>query len=322
MADIRIAQNIGNGAKPAAPAAGRGAAPAAGRGAVGGPPPGFGRGPAHTGPVPALEFIARIRDRSGAPWRPTTNDRVVAGDVTRDITGIACMALATFDGLKSAAAAGRNLVIALEDCWWSENDDLTRLEGNGTYQAKRDFIRAHNMVVVHFGDHINDMKPNPIAMGMAQALGWDAYAADKADPVRFNIPPTTLLGLAQLLQAKLNDRTLRAVGDPKLPVSKIGVIWGNANQQPGIKLLNTDIDVLLVGYTHEWEVVEYCQDQVAVGMKKGMISLGEAAGEQAGMQYFATWLKTIITEVPVDYIPLVEPYWNLDQPVNLVSTRT
>jgi hypothetical protein len=39
------------------------------------------------------------------------------------------------------------------------------------------------------------------------------------------------------------------------------------------------------------------------------------------MKYFAAWLKTIIDEVPVDYIALAEPYWNLNQPVNLVSTR-
>lgn len=307
MADIRIAQ--------AAPAAGRGAAPAAP------PPAGFVRGPAHTGPVPALEFITRLHQRSGAPTRPQTLDRVVAGDVTADVTGIACMALATFDGLKAAAAAGRNLVIVLEDTWWSDNDDLQRLESNSTYKAKRDFIRAHNLVVARFGDHIADMKPNPIAMGMAQQLGWENYAADKNDPVRFNVPSTTLQALAQSLGRTLGSRTLRAVGDPNLPVSKIGVIWGNADQLPSIRLLNTDIDTLLVGYTHEWEAVMYCQDQVAVGMKKSLISLGQAAGEQAGMKYFATWLKTIIDEVPVDYIPLAEPYWNLSQPVNLVSTK-
>jgi len=311
MADIRIAQ-----AAPAAPAAGRGAAPA------NAPPPGSGRGPAHTGPVPALEFITRIAQRSGAPTRPIlTLDRVVAGNVTADVTGIACMALATFDGLKAAAAAGRNLVIVLEDTWWSDNDDLQRLEGNSTYKAKRAFIHDHNLVVARFGDHIADMKPNPIAMGMAQQLGWEAYAADKANPVRFNIPPTNLLALTQSLSRTLGSRTLRAVGNPRLPVSKVGVIWGNANQLPSIKLLNTDIDTLLVGYTHEWEAVMYAQDQVAVGMKKSLISLGQAAGEQAGMKYFATWLKGIIDEVPVDYVPLVEPYWNLNQPTNLVSTR-
>jgi len=317
MADIRIAQ-----ATPAAPAAGRGAAPAAGRGAAGGPPPGFGRGPAHTGPVPAGEFIDRIRQRSGVPSRPQGLDRVVAGDVLTEVTGIACMALATFDGLKAAAAAGRNLVIVLEDTWWSDNDDLQRLEGNSTYKAKRAFIKEHNLVVARFGDHIADMKPNPIAMGMAQQLGWEAYAADKTNPVRFNIPPTNLLALTQSLGRTLGSRTLRTVGDPKQPVSRIGVIWGNANQLPSIKLLNTDIDTLLVGYTHEWEAVMYAQDQVAVGMKKSLISLGQAAGEQAGMKYFANWLKTVIDEVPVDYIALSEPYWNLNNPVNLVSTKT
>jgi hypothetical protein len=303
MADIRIAQ-------AAAPAAGRGAAP---------PPGGFGRGPAHTGPVPALEFLGRIQQRSGAATRPQTLDRVVAGDVNADVMGIACMALATFDGLKAAAAANRNLVIVLEDTWWSDNDDLQRLESNSTYKAKRDFIRAHNMVVARFGDHIADMKPNPIAMGMAQQLGWESYSADKNDPVCFNIPPTNLLALTQSLGRTLGSRTL---GDPKLPVSKVGVIWGNANQLPSIRLLNTDIDTLLVGYTHEWEAVMYAQDQVAIGMKKSLISLGQAAGEQAGMKYFATWLKTVIDEVPVDYIPLVEPYWNLNNQVNLVSTKT
>ena len=304
MADIRIAQ-----ARPAP----------AGRG---GPPPGFGRGPAHTGPVPALEFLDRIRQRSGVPARPQTLDRVVAGDVTAEINGIACMALATFDGLKAAAASGRNLVIALEDCWWSDNDNLARLEGNGTYKAKRDFIRAHNMVVARFGDHIADMKPNPVAMGMAQQLGWLDHAADQADPVRFTIAPTTLLDLTRMLQTSLGARTLRAVGDPKMAVSRIGAIWGNAAQMPSIHLLNSDIDVLLVGYTREWEAVEYAQDQVAIGMKKGLISLGQAASEQSGMKYFADWLKTIVDEVPVDYVPLAEPYWNLNHPVNLISTKT
>jgi len=253
--------------------------------------------------------------------RPQTLDRVVAGDLTADITGVACMALATFDGLKAAAAAGRNLVIVLEDTWWSDNDDLQRLEGNSTYKAKRAFIREHNLVVARFGDHIADMKPNPVAMGMAQQLGWENYATDKNNPVHFVIPSTNLLALTQSLGRTLGSRTLRAVGDPRLPVSKVGVIWGNANQLPSIRLLNTDIDTLLVGYTHEWEAVMYCQDQVAVGMKKSLISLGQAAGEQAGVKYFAGWLKTIIDEVPVDYIPLAEPYWNLNQPTNLISTK-
>jgi hypothetical protein len=32
------------------------------------------------------------------------------------------------------------------------------------------------------------------------------------------------------------------------------------------------------------------------------------------MKYCAEWLKTFITGVPVEFIPVIEPYWNLHHP--------
>ena len=60
----------------------------------------------------------------------------------------------------------------------------------------------------------------------------------------------------------------------------------------------------------EWEAVEYAQDMIAAGLKKGLVLLGENASVQAGMRYCAEWMQTFITEVPVSFIPLPEPYWN------------
>lgn len=292
--------------------------------AVATPPPsaaGFPSLPAHTGPVPALEFIDRILDKIGTPNRPKSLDRLVAGDVTTAVTGIAVVAMATFDALKASAAAKQNLVVTLESTFWSGNDDLTRMEGNALYQAKRDFIRANNLIVFHLQEHLLDKLPNPIAVGMSQALGWDAHAVDKANPLNFQLPATTLLGLARELGEKLNDRTLRVVGDPALPVAHVGVSWGNASQIPTIRLLNTAVDVVVVGYTHEWEAVEYAQDMVAAGDKKGLILLGEVKSEQAGMQVVAGWLKSIIIEVPVAFIAIAEPYWTPDNPINEINEK-
>lgn len=276
----------------------------------------FARFPRHTGPITALQFIDRIIAKTGAPNRATTVDRVTAGDPTLAVTGIATTAMASLDCLKRAAAANRNLIVTYDPTFWSTNDDLDRMEGDALFQLKRDFIRDNKLVCFNLHDHWRDMTPDGIAVGMAQILGWDGFVADPAKPATFQLPPTTLLGLAQELGTKLQDRTLRVVGDPKLSVRAVAASWGNASQIPTIHLLNGPVDVVICGYTHEWEAVEYAQDMVATGSKKGLILLGEAKSVEGGMKYCAEWLKTFISEVPVDYLPLSEPYWTVNDTGN------
>ncbi len=264
----------------------------------------------HSGPLTALQIVDGIIVQSGAPGRAKTVDRLTAGDPTTAVTGIAVTAMATFDCLKAAAAAGCNLIVTYEPLWWSEDDSLDRMEGDALFTAKRDFLRAHNMVVFHFHDHWRDRTPDGIAVGMAKALGWEGFLADASRPTVFQLPPTTLLDLAKELHAKLGDRTMRMVGDPRLKVRSVAASWGNAEQMPTIRLLNTPADVVICGYTHEWEAVEYAQDMIAVGDKKGLILLGEVKSVEGGMQYCADWLKTFITGIPVAFIPVAEPYWN------------
>jgi putative NIF3 family GTP cyclohydrolase 1 type 2 len=271
----------------------------------------FMRMPQHTGPITALQFIQRIRKNAAVPSSVEAVDYVVAGDPTTAVTGIATMAIASIDSLKAAAASGKNLIVTLEPTFWADNDNLDRFEGNTLFKFKRDFIRSNNLVCFHLHEDWPSKVPDGIAVGMSKKLGWDSYVVDPANATSFKLPSTTLLALAQELSKNLDDRTMRVVGDPKLPVSNVAAKWGNATQMPAIHLLNTPVDVVIVGYTHEWEAVEYAQDMISAGQKKGLILLGESKSEQAGMKYCAEWLKTFITEVPVEYIPVSEPYWNL-----------
>ena len=272
----------------------------------------FAQFPLHTGPITALQLIDRIIAKTGAAGRASTVDRVTAGDPTQGVIGIATTAMASLDCLKRAAVASRNLIITYDLAFWSTSDSLDRMEGNVLFQAKRDFIRDNRLVVFNLHDHWRDMAPDPMAVGMARELKWDGFIADPAKPNVFRLPPTTLLDLANDLGAKLQDRTLRVVGDPKLPVRSVAAIWGSAAQIPSIQLINGPADVLICGYGREWEVVEYVQDMVATGAKKGLILLGEAKSVEGGMKYCAEWLKTFVTEVPVDFLPIAEPFWNLD----------
>lgn len=273
------------------------------------PPAALSRMPQHTGPITAQQYIQRIVAKTGAPGRAQTVDHVSAGDPTQAITGIAVMGIGSLAGIKAAAAAGCNLVVTYDPVFWDGNDNLDRLEGNTLFLEKRDFLRAHNMVVFNLHDHWRDRMQDGIAVGMTQALGWEKYA-DAGDANLIRLPATTLLALANDLGTKLNDQTLRVVGDPKLAVTTVATGWGNAAQMPTIGLLNGPADVVICGYSHEWEAVEYCQDMVAAGRKKGMILLGQGASVQAGMKYCADWVGTFVTEVPVKFMPLPEPYWN------------
>lgn len=76
-----------------------------------------------------------------------------------------------------------------------------------------------------------------------------------------------------------------------------------------------EIDVLVLGETHEWELVEYAQDTIVSGKKKALIVLGHVVSEQAGMKYCAEWLKDFIKEVPIEFVPASEPFWRPDRPV-------
>ena len=272
-------------------------------------PPDFRTLPLHSGPITALQFISRILDKTGAPNRDKTIDHVAAGDPTTAVTGIATMALASMEGLKRAAAAGRNLILSYDPPFWSGNDDLDRIEGNSLFLEKRDFIRAHNLVCFNLHDHWRDRAPDGVAEGMAKALGWTQYQA--GNPALLHLPPTSLESLARDLQSRLDDPTIRVVGDPKLEVRSVGATWGTANQMPAIKLLNSPVDVVITGYAREWEAVEYVQDMIATGQKKGLILLGEAASVDWGMKYCAEWISSFITEVPVEFIASGKAYWSV-----------
>jgi putative NIF3 family GTP cyclohydrolase 1 type 2 len=273
-------------------------------------------------PLTVQQVLDRMKLHVGGPWREGAGvDRIIAGSADIQVTGVGTTMMATFDALKQAAKWGTNFVITHESTFWSHADTLTYLMDDPLYKTKLEFIRANNLAVFHFHDHWHALHPiDGINYGTMQELGWINYM-DPANQRTFNLPPTTLLALSRELQKKMDDRTMRVVGDPNAPVKKVYESWGNCGEFPGVQILESDADVLIIGEAQDWNLIEYAQDLVSSGQKKGLIVLGHVRSEQFGMKYCAEWLKGFISEVPVKYIPIIEPYWNLDQPVFEINTK-
>jgi putative NIF3 family GTP cyclohydrolase 1 type 2 len=286
--------------------------------AVAAPPRLASASPAQTAPaaLTAQQVIDRIKANVGIPWMAQTVDNLVAGSPDVKVKGIATTMMATLAVVQKAAAAGRNLVITHEPTWWSHQDKVDDFKDDPTYRFKKEFIEQHEMAVFHFHDHWHRRTPDGIALGMAREVGWEKYLLPNS-PREFALPPQTLAEVAQGLEAKLKLRTARVVGDPKLRVQKALASWGFCSLVPGVPYIaRPDIDLLVVGETREWELVEYVQDQIASGLKKGLIVLNHVGSEQAGMKYCVDWLKGFITEVPIEFIAADEPFWRPSQPLS------
>jgi putative NIF3 family GTP cyclohydrolase 1 type 2 len=252
------------------------------------------------------EVMERIKKQVGVPWRAETVDTIKAGSAETPVKGIATTMMATFDVLKKASAAGLNFVITHEPTFYNHEDKTSDLTNDPVWQAKDEFIRKNGMAVMRFHDHWHAMRPDGIAAGMAEELGWKAEAGNGR---RFAFDNITLADLATDMKKKLNARTIRVVGDPGLRVKSAAANWGYTDQRGGIRMLAGDADVLIIGEAREWEVVEYAADAVTAGRKRGLIVLGHITSEQAGMKYCARWLKGFVSEVPVQFVAAEEPFW-------------
>lgn len=263
---------------------------------------------AHAADITAQQILDRIQAKFGADWSKTTVDTVKAGDPAIKVTGITTTMFPSLELLKKSVAAGNNLVICHEPCFYNHKDDLGPLENDEIQKAKLAFIKANNMLVFRFHDHSHRIKPEGIVAGVLEQLGWKDFPSPEKNLI--TIPATTVEKLAKELKEKLKASAVRVVGDRTLPCSKVALSVGAAGTLTHILWLQRDdVDVLVAGEAREWETVEYMRDANTAGKKKALILLGHNASEEPGMNFVAKWLSEFVTQVPIKFIESGDPFW-------------
>jgi putative NIF3 family GTP cyclohydrolase 1 type 2 len=259
----------------------------------------------------AEEVVRRIKAHTGIPWMTETVDTFKAGDPETRVTGIAVTMMATYAVLERARARGLNLIITHEPTFFDHQDKADQLpqgEEDAVLAEKRAFIAKNHLVVWRFHDHWHRMHPDGIELGNVRALGWEKFQ-DPANQYLFTIPETSVRDLAEELEKKLGIAVMRVVGDRGLKVTRVALSPGSAGAKREIAALEMpDVEVLIAGETREWETVEYVADAVSEGRHKALILLSHVPSEQQGMAECARWLKTFVSEVPVEFVPTPDPF--------------
>jgi len=93
-------------------------------------------------------------------------------------------------------------------------------------------------------------------------------------------------------------------GDPDMKVTRVALGPGY-----GVPPLTQAVDVSIGGEAPEsGGHAEYAMDAQALGHPRGVILLGHMMSEDWGMLEVANWLRTFLTDVPVEWIPAGEPF--------------
>jgi putative NIF3 family GTP cyclohydrolase 1 type 2 len=257
--------------------------------------------------ITAQDVIDRIKTHIGVEWRTESVDGIKIGEPSTAATGVVTTSMATLSVLQQAVKGGANVVITGQPTFYARTDAQHR-PGDPIFAAKNAFIARHNLVVFRLSEHWRLRQPDPFLNGMAVALAWTKYQS-AGDPRHFDLPAMTLEALAAGIKKRLQSRGgIRVVGDPRITVRRVGLLAGTTPIQASLNML-PNVDVICAGEVREWESVEYARDNVFSGEKKGLILVGRVVSEEPGMNICASWLKTLVPEVPVRHVSAGDPYW-------------
>lgn len=259
------------------------------------------------------EVIDAIITACGAGKISGTVDRLLAGDLEAEVTGMATAFMTTPDVIREAANRGANLIISHEPIYYTDTDMNSWLEGDPVYVNKLALIKETGMNIWRFHDYSHSKFPDLIISGVLRDLGWENYGKPTY-PFIYTVPATTVKELVKLLKKRLGNTTVRVVGDTDVKVEKVGLLIGGISSGSGsdttpMKLMREhNLDVAIAGDVLEWMLPSYVRDAAQLGLKKALIIAGHNHTEESGMKYLPEWLAEILPGVPAFFVESKDPY--------------
>ncbi|MCD8177569.1 MAG: Nif3-like dinuclear metal center hexameric protein [Tannerellaceae bacterium] len=261
------------------------------------------------GSITAGEVVERIKQNVNIPWRTETVDNLKGnGNPNTVVMGITTTFMGTLDILQKSLKAGNNMIISHEPIFWNHTDIDEGLTGDPVYLHKLDFMTRNGLIVFRFHDHLHGRKPvDSIAEGWNEVMGWENYRYNKEKRMYTLPEPVTLASYAQEVKKRLRSDSVRVVGDPQLIIRTVGMGSNKVPVRDG-RLPAAD---LIFHYEPDREnsVTEYERDIVLSGQQKAFISVSHNRREEDGMGNCARWLRTILPEIPIQFISSEEPFW-------------
>lgn len=257
-----------------------------------------------------------LLDMCGGVKFEQTCDIIAAGSPDNLVTGIVTTFMATYDVIREAVRLGANFIITHEPTWFTGMDSTDWCREDSVYLAKRRYLEEHGITVWRLHDHMHmGSDTDYIYKGLLDELDWHQYLRpDEESPWVYEIPETTVAGLAEFFKKKLDMKTVQIIGDPEMKVKRAGILVGGGSLGLGVEQMpmqvmeRNHLDLLIVGDITEWTVCAYINDASQMGLNRAMLTLGHERSEEAGMKHLAPWLAERFPEITITFVDAKEPF--------------
>ncbi|MCI8554678.1 MAG: hypothetical protein HFJ80_07020 [Clostridiales bacterium] len=214
--------------------------------------------------------------RLAAEEAEDTVDTCKAGDPDREVRKAALCCMATPRILRDAQSWGADLLITHEPLYYciDAHDGLVR--------EKRALVESTGMTIYRDHDHAHANRPDSIAQGILERLGWQQEDFDGRDILKLS-SPRSARQLAEEMEQKLGFTHVRIAGAADLPVQTIALCLGASSRTP-VLMRREDVELVVVGEFCEWQVGEYIRDAAELGHRKALLALGHVSSEKEGMR--------------------------------------
>jgi putative NIF3 family GTP cyclohydrolase 1 type 2 len=267
------------------------------------------------------EVIDGIIKKTGLEPLPyeKTCDHLMTGNPDMEVTKIATTFMATVDVIREAIRIGANFIITHEPTWFTGMDATEWLEEDPVYLDKKKLIEENNIAIWRFHDHMHMGEEDGIYRGFDIETNWKQYQIPGVIGMEnfgecYLIPKTSLGELCSFFKKTLHMEVIQIVGNPDMPIERVGVLVGGGSLGLGfeelpMKLMHQKrLDLLVCGDITEWTISAYVRDAASLGFNKAMLVLGHERSEEMGMKHLVEWMKDITDNIEVHFVDAKEPF--------------
>ncbi|MFB9274352.1 Nif3-like dinuclear metal center hexameric protein [Cohnella cellulosilytica] len=237
------------------------------------------------------------------------SDRLLAGDSSAQVRGIAVAFMATLGAIREAVESDANLLIVHEGAFYShDNDPDAELAEGAVYAEKRRRIADSGLHVYRCHDAVHRSRPDIIEEGLIRELGWERCEIRHLPAASLVELPERMTGeqVVRYVKERLGLDRVRAAGNLAADCRRVGLLVGyRGGRKTAVPLLDRHgADIVLYGEGPEWETPEYVRDAAELGGSAAIVALGHLESEQPGMKLLGERLQERFPDVPVRFCPV------------------